>query len=94
MSDEVKEPIKENKEPIKMNATPQYDPAKQYTWDPAMTVEITGQEFGMMLNAIRGVVATKEAMQVRMALQANDAIEKIMAHGVGIGTIIEVEPKK
>jgi len=83
------EEIKEEKAPIQMNTVPEYDPSKQYTWEPDAKFELTGSEFGLWLNTVRGLVSSKESMQLRMAMEANNVIEKIMAHGVSKGVIVE-----
>ena len=96
MSETIKEEVKKaiaEKPPVVMNTTPQYDPAKQYTWDPKAVFSLTGAQFGLLLNTLRGAVSTKEAMQLRMTMDCNDVIEGLMAHGVGARTITEVPPQ-
>ena len=92
---EVNDPevVKTEREPIQMNAmndSPVYHPGKKYTWDPDAQFVLSGKEFGLWLTTIRGIVTTKEAVQLRMALECNNVIENIMTRGVTSGEIREV----
>jgi len=89
MSDETKE-----KAPIKLKTKPVYDPSKKYTWPKDAKFELTGDQFGLWLNSVRGKVTSEDAMEFRLAFQANDVIENIMATGVGVGVIVEVDESK
>jgi len=40
----------------------QYEPNKRYTWTPEDRFELTGEEFGTMLNAFRAILNTPEAV--------------------------------
>lgn len=71
---------------------PQYNPLKQYTWDPEAKFELTGAQFGLWLNTIRGILSTQESMQVQQAMQCNETIESLMVVGVANGMIKEVLP--
>jgi hypothetical protein len=85
--------VKENKDPIVMKPDNSYDPSKQYTWDPEATFTLSGKEFGLWLNTIRGIVSSKEAMEIRMALECNSILENHMIEGVKAGIIKEM-PKE
>jgi len=39
----------------------QYDPNKRYTWGPDSKFEISGQDFGLILNTVRTFLASEEA---------------------------------
>jgi len=39
----------------------QYNPNSRYTWKPEDKFEISGQEFGLILNMVRSYLATEEA---------------------------------
>jgi len=79
------------KPPIKMNTKPVYDPNKQYTWPSDSRFVLTGAQFGLWLNSVRAKISSKEGMEVRMALEANEIIEKIMISGVETGIITELK---
>ena len=64
-----------------------YDPSKRYVWSPDEKIEITGQEFAMMLNAVRGVLNLPEAPAILMASKANDIMDKVMERYVSSGII-------
>ena len=86
--------MKNIKEPIVLNRVREYDPSKQYTWDPNAKFEITGAQFGLWLNTVRGTLGSKEAVEIRMAMECNEAIEAIMVHSVSSGVVKEVPSKE
>lgn len=67
-----------------------YDPSKSYTWTPQDVFELTGEEFGAVLNAVRGIISTPEALRVLQANEANNIIEKLMVRSVENGIVREV----
>ena len=69
---------------------PPYDPNKQYKWEPEDKFEINGKDFGLLLNSVRSIVATEKAAHIRLMLQCNDVIEKMMAENVEKGIITEM----
>jgi hypothetical protein len=69
--------------------TPSYDPNKKYTWTPQDQFILSGGEFGLVLNAFRSVLNTKEATTILMANQANTVIEEILAKAVESGMVKE-----
>jgi len=60
----------------------QYDPNKRYSWSPEDKFELSGREFGLILNTLRAILNTEEASKIILAQQANAAIEAVMAKGV------------
>ena len=68
----------------------QYDPAKRYTWTPEDTFEISGQDFGLILNTVRAYLSSEEAARFQLMMKANEVIEKIMIAGVEADIIKEV----
>jgi hypothetical protein len=66
-----------------------YDPSKRYTWTPATEFTLTGEQFGLILNSLRGVISTPEAARVLLAAQANDSLEAVLAKAVESGAVIE-----
>lgn len=67
-----------------------YDPSKRYTWTPQDEFTLTGEQFGLILNALRGMINTPEAAKVLLAAQANDSLESVMAKAVEAGVVKEV----
>lgn len=67
----------------------QYDPNKRYTWGPDSKFEISGQEFGLILNTVRTFLASEEAGKYQLMMRANDIIEKLMEKGVESDIIVE-----
>ena len=68
----------------------QYDPNKRYTWQPEDKFELSGREFGLILNTLRAILNTEEAAKIMLAQQANAAIESVMAKGVELDIVKEV----
>jgi hypothetical protein len=68
---------------------PGYDPSKKYTWHQDAQFILSGNEFGMLLNSLRGIVSTPEARVILRAADAADAIESIMAKAVESGLVVE-----
>lgn len=60
----------------------QYDPNKRYTWGPEDKFELSGQEFGLILNTVRTFLDSEEAAKYQLMMQANNVIEGLMAKGV------------
>jgi hypothetical protein len=67
-----------------------YDPNKRYTWTPTDKFELSGAEFGLVLNALRALLATEEAGRVLLASQANEAVERALAAAVEADVVKEV----
>jgi hypothetical protein len=66
-----------------------YDPSKRYTWTPATEFTLTGEQFGLILNSLRGVISTPEAARILLAAQANDSLESVLAKAVESGAVVE-----
>jgi hypothetical protein len=67
-----------------------YDSNKRYTWTPEDKFELSGQEFGLLLNTVRTFLASEEAGKYQLMMKANDVIEKLMAQGVENNIIKEI----
>ena len=59
-----------------------YDPNKRYTWTPNDKFELSGAEFGLILNALRAILSSEEAGKILLANKANEAIESALAAAV------------
>ena len=66
-----------------------YDPNKKYTWTPDTSFELTGAEFGLILNTLRAILNTPEAARILLANQANNVIEEALAKAVETGKVVE-----
>ncbi len=67
----------------------QYDPNKRYTWGPDSKFELSGQDFGLILNTVRTFLATEEAGKYQLMMRTNEIIEKLMKEGVTNEVIVE-----
>lgn len=83
--DIVKENPKENRK---------YDPQKRYRWAPEANFAFSGGEFGVIVNALRQVLSTKEAQTILMAERASELVELSLARAVEDGTAYEEEVLK
>lgn len=72
-----------------MSEKPTFDPTKRYTWGPQDQFVLTGDQFGLILNALRGVISTPEASRILLAAQASEAIDEVMAKAVEDGIVVE-----
>jgi hypothetical protein len=59
-----------------------YDPNKRYTWTPNDKFELSGAEFGLILNAFRATLSTEEAARILLINEANQAVERALAAAV------------
>jgi len=72
-----------------------YDPRKKYTWKPTDNFVISGNDFGLVLNALRQLLSTPEAQTILLAERASDVIENTFGRYVEEGVIVEIkEPVK
>ena len=65
-----------------------------YSWNPDETFNISGREFGLILNTIRTILSTEQAQHILLANKTNEILEKIMEENVKSGKIIEKEQPK
>jgi hypothetical protein len=73
---------------------PKFDPTKKYTWGTDAKFVLDGGDFGMLLNAMRAVINTKEAQTILLAKQAEDVLEETLAAAVEAGVVVEVPENK
>ena len=66
-----------------------YDANKAYKWKPEDVFEITGNQFGVILNATRAFLNTPEAKNVLAIYEANKQIDAILQKNVENGIIEE-----
>ena len=72
-----------------------YDPSKRYSWTPEDKFELTGDQFGTVLNAVRAIMGTPENQRILAIAKANDVFENLMAKAVNDGVVLEIpEPGK
>ncbi len=66
-----------------------YDPNKTYTWGPDTKFVLSGQDFSLMLHAVRGILSTKEASNTILVYELNKKVEEMMANAVAEGKVVE-----
>jgi hypothetical protein len=69
-----------------------YDPNKQYSWTNEDKFVLNGQDFGIVLNALRAILSTEDAARVLLANKASSVIEQLLAKKVEEGIVNEVIP--
>ena len=74
--------------------TGKYDPKLRYSWTPSDEFTLTGEEFGMILNAFRATLSSPEAQRILLVKEANEAIENAMAKAVEAGIVKEAPEKE
>lgn len=74
--------------------SPKFDPNKKYTWEYGAEFVLNGKDFGMILNALRAVINTKEAQTILLAKQAGDALEEVLEQAVNAGVVVELPENK
>jgi len=70
---------------------PSYDPNKKYKWTPEDPFIFSGNEFGVLLNALRAILSTPDAQRVLLADKANEIVENALARAVENGVVKEAE---
>lgn len=79
--------VKNDEEFVEPVAT--YNPNKRYSWTPNDVFEMSGEQFGLILNAFRAVLSTPEAGRILLIDKANEAVEQAMAAAVEKGIVKE-----
>jgi hypothetical protein len=72
----------------------EFNPAKKYTWSKDAEFVLSGGEFGLILNALRGVVGTQEAQALFLANEAVGTLEDVLGGAVESGLVKEVVENK
>lgn len=73
---------------------PSYDPNKKYKWTPEDPFMFSGNEFGVLLNALRAILSTPDAQRVLLADKANEIVENALARAVEAGVVKEAEEEE
>ena len=74
---------------LKESPTAVYDRNKRYKWEPNTTFTLNGEEFGVILNSVRSILASEEAKRILLIDRANSFIEEIMKRSVEAGVVKE-----
>lgn len=64
-----------------------YDPNIKYGWDKDTQFLLNGDEFGLILNTFRTVLATTEAQKILLLNNANNKMEEILERNVHTGNV-------
>lgn len=67
----------------------QFNPNKNYRWQPTDVFQISGAEFGLLLNALRATLMTEESQRILLIQEASNALENVLAKGVESGIAVE-----
>jgi len=82
------------KQETQTETKPEFNPAKKYTWSKDAEFVLSGGEFGLILNALRGVVGTQEAQALFLANEAVGTLEDVLGGAVESGLVKEVTENK
>lgn len=64
-----------------------YDPNTKYGWEKDTKFELSGNEFGLILNTFRTVLQSPEAQKILIMNEANKAIEEVLSRNVESGVV-------
>jgi len=64
-----------------------YDPNIKYGWDKTTPFTLNGNEFGIILNTFRSILASPESQKILMLNNASNAMEQVLARNVEAGVI-------
>ena len=68
-----------------------YDPNTRYNWEKDTKFELSGNEFGLILNTFRTILQSPESQKVLILNEANKAIEGVLSRNVESGVVKPVE---
>jgi hypothetical protein len=70
----------------------EYDPAKSYRWEPEDIFEMTGLQFGTLVNMLEAEMNTPGGAPLSLKVKAYEVITEIIKLGVEQGAIRENIP--
>jgi len=73
-----------------VQSSPVYDPQAKYNWKQTDVFYVSGNEFGILINALRAVLSTKEAQTILLAERANEVVETTLARAVEAGIAVKM----
>mgnify|MGYP000685720307 CR=1 FL=1 len=68
----------------------EFDPSKQYRWNPDTEFKLDGGEFATLLNSLRAFLSTENSQIVLLADKAAKALENQLKEAVEDGRAVEV----
>ncbi len=74
--------------------TPKYDPAKKYQWEPTTEFTFNGEEFALVLNTFRAILASGEYQRMQLVERANQKMEANLSKAVESGKVREMLPEE
>jgi len=70
---------------------PIYNPNIKYGWDKDTKFSLNGNEFGLILNTFRTVLASPEAQKIILMNTANNTMEEMLKRSVESGIVKPAE---
>lgn len=83
-----------DKKTSKNESKAKFNPDKNYRWEPGSQFLLSGDEFGLIINSLRGLISTPEAQRILLAQRACMAMDNSLARAVEIGVATEIEKEK
>ncbi len=77
--------------PTKQEKVAEFDPTKNYKWEPDAEFVLSGAEFDLLYKALRGNLQTPEFVAHVNQYEALKLVEKTFISGVEAGVITEME---
>lgn len=71
----------------------EYFPEKQYTWKADDKFELSGQDFGLIINTIKSLINTEEAKKYQLLFKVNELLENSVKESVENNIAQEINTK-
>jgi hypothetical protein len=76
---------------VRTPSKPQFDPGKNYRWDPTDIFELTGQKFASLYHCLQQEMSNVGGAPLHLKVEAYNVIMEIFKQGVEQGVITESE---
>jgi hypothetical protein len=67
-----------------------YDPTHTYKWEKDTKFELSGEEFGMVINSLKAIAATNEAIMYQQIYQALQKVEAALSKAIEEGKVEDI----
>ena len=67
-----------------------YSPGKEYKWELDDQFILNGNQFGLILNALRGFLAKPESQEIMLMMRAETELTDLLQKNVESGVVKEI----
>lgn len=82
-----------NKVSKKQTTKPQYDPQKNYKWQPDDIFELSGIDFSTVFNTLKEAALSPTGTSALNIVASYNLMQSLLIKGIEEGVIVEVAPK-